>query len=463
LNPFELGRKACRAYSDVVSEVDTVFEVDMNLRCRFSRRVMTMKYNNAIRKWVLCGGLVSFGLLASSGVSRAAVTTFLDLPSWLAAAGSPIAVEDFADSTLLPGFTITFGQNIPAGYIAGGTYNDVAVTQFNDAKNPKLLFAGGTFVFGADWDLGPGGAGDGLLLVLQFTDSTTTTLSIGNPLPNAFQGFFGFVSDVPVASIRLDSPGTGVESFAMDNARFRVGGSPFKFDDVADGTMINTRYSGVIFTNLIGGSIYARLSLSAPSPSNVVSVFGSGVPAFDARYGAVDAHLATPVKVVKIDARPVAPLEFLGTLSRRPFLQAFDSYNNLLGTVYYAGALPTGSGEIGPTETLTFVSTANNIAVARWSTQNPLTPPGYTPTYGLFDNFRAGPPNLAVSRSVGPSGTTVYLSWPADLGDWRLMSTTSLTPPVNWQPWPGSQSSHYGLISVSTTATDASRYFQLSE
>ena len=124
-----------------------------------------------------------FALVASRGVCRAALTTYLDLASWLAAAGSPIVVEDFADSTFVSGFTIAFGQNSPPGYIGGGTYNDVAVTQFNDAKNPKLQFAGGTFVFGANWDLRPGGAGDGLVLVLMFTDSTTTTLSIANPLP----------------------------------------------------------------------------------------------------------------------------------------------------------------------------------------------------------------------------------------------------------------------------------------
>lgn len=30
------------------------------------------------------------------------------------------------------------------------------------------------------------------------------------------------------------------------------------FDDVADGTVINTHYAGVTFTNPIGGNIYAR-------------------------------------------------------------------------------------------------------------------------------------------------------------------------------------------------------------
>lgn len=191
--------------------------------------------------------------------------------------------------------------------------------------------------------------------------------------------------------------------------------------------------------------------------------FSNGVPAFDARYGAVDAHLTTPVKVVKVDARPVAPVEFLGSLSRRPYLQAFDGANNLLGTVYYAGALPSNGGEIGPTETLTFVSPTNNIAVARWSVQNPLSPPGYTPVYGLFDNFRAGPPELTVSRAAGQAGGDVFVSWQADLGDWRLMSTTSLVAPVNWQPWPGTQTAHLGVVSVTPSATDPVRYFRLSE
>ncbi len=405
---------------------------------------------------LMCWAFTAAALLSPVNVTRAAVTTYTDLTSWLAAAGSPITVEDFADTTLLPGFTIAFGNNSPPGYIAGGTYNDVAVTQFNDAKNPKLQFAGGTYVFGADWDLRPGGAGDGLVLVLKFTDSTSTTLVIGNPYPNAFNGFFGFVSDVPLASIRLDSPGTGVESFTMDNARFRVGGSPLRFDDAAEAAVINTRYAGVVFTNPIGGDIYARVTQFAPSLSNVVSVFGSGLPMFDARYGAVDAHLTTPVSVVKIDARPVAPLEFMGTLTRRPFLQAFDSANNYITTVYYAGPLPTGGGEIGPAETLTITSPSANIATARWSVQNPGTT--YPPVYGLFDNFQFGPPNLGIAQR----GAALSIFWPGAAAGWNLVSATSLVPPVNWQPFPGTQITNAGLTSVSTTTSNASRYFRLS-
>lgn len=86
----------------------------------------------------------------------------------------------------------------------------------------------------------------------------------------------------------------------------------------------------------------------------------------------------------------------MGTLTRRPFLQAFDTDGNYLTTVCYAGPFPTGPGQIGPAETLTITSPTANIATARWSVQNPGTT--YPPVYGLFDNFQFGPPNLALTR-----------------------------------------------------------------
>ncbi len=160
------------------------------------------------------------------------------------------------------------------------------------------------------------------------------------------------------------------------------------FDDAADGTIIDTRYPGITFSNPIGGNIFARASSGAPSSPNVASVFGTGVPVFDARFGAVDGILAAPAAIVSVDVRPVAPPEFADTLSRRPFLQAFDAANNLLATVYYAGALPTTGGGVGPVEALSFTSTGNNIARLRVSSQNPGNPPTFPPTYVLVDNVR---------------------------------------------------------------------------
>ena len=81
------------------------------------------------------------------------------------------------------------------------------------------------------------------------------------------------------------------------------------FDDVADGTNINTQYSalGVTFNNPAGvlpgipGSpnIWARSSVTNASPPNVVSVFQTGIPAFDARFGAVEAVFSLAQKQVR--------------------------------------------------------------------------------------------------------------------------------------------------------------------
>src|ERR1039458_1279357 len=60
------------------------------------------------------------------------------------------------------------------------------------------------------------------------------------------------------------------------------------FDDVADGTVINTHYSGLIFTNplTVGSSVFARSSASAETAPNVVSI-GSNL-FFDQRDGYVE-------------------------------------------------------------------------------------------------------------------------------------------------------------------------------
>lgn len=77
------------------------------------------------------------------------------------------------------------------------------------------------------------------------------------------------------------------------------------FDNVSDGTAINNFYSasGVTFINpLANADIYARSSFFNASPSNVVSVFQTGAPAFDARWGAVQADFTSGQQTVSIDA-----------------------------------------------------------------------------------------------------------------------------------------------------------------
>ncbi len=165
--------------------------------------------------------LLTAGLcLGAPTVANAAVVTaYTNVASWSAAVTGTVVVEDFATATLLPGFSIRFGTNSPAGSIAGGVYDDFASTQFNDLRNPLWRFAS-TNAFGADFDLAPGGRGAGLVLAVLFGDGTTSTQSIANPVGGTFSGFLGLISNSPIASVRFDSPGTGVEEFSADNLRF---------------------------------------------------------------------------------------------------------------------------------------------------------------------------------------------------------------------------------------------------
>jgi CSLREA domain-containing protein len=182
------------------------------------------------------------------------------------------------------------------------------------------------------------------------------------------------------------------------------------FDDVAGGTMINTHYAGVTFTNPIGGNVFAKSGLGfAPSSPNVVCITNGGTtfPFFDSVSGAVDARFSTPMRLVSVDVRPVGPVDsFLTPLTSRPYLQAFDAAGNLLATVYYSGPLPTNCCyDVGPVQTLSYTSTTANIARARLSSQQP----NPYHTYGMFDNlsFDDGYYTLSVSILGNASVTAV--------------------------------------------------------
>jgi len=157
------------------------------------------------------------GLGAHGGAQAAPFTSYSDLTAWTAAVSGTVAVEDFADATLLAGVSTA------NGLIGGGVFTGDANTQFNDANNPRWNFTSSK-AFGANFDLAPGGAGDGLLLVLGFADGSTGTYNVLNAGTGAFAGFLGFVSTVDIRSVRFDSFVTGFEQFSADNLRFLTTG-----------------------------------------------------------------------------------------------------------------------------------------------------------------------------------------------------------------------------------------------
>jgi hypothetical protein len=155
---------------------------------------------------------------------------------------------------------------------------------------------------------------------------------------------------------------------------------------VAPGSIVDASYTsvGVTFSCVACTSGHA-FALSAAAGGNAVSLFAPpSVPFFDARYGAVRATFATPRRWVSIEATPVLPPEWLTTPVAKPWLEAFDANNNLIGSVQY---YPFGYGDVGwgTAQTITVTSTSANIAYVQFSSQ---APGSGTPVYGQFDNLR---------------------------------------------------------------------------
>lgn len=163
------------------------------------------------------------------------------------------------------------------------------------------------------------------------------------------------------------------------------------FDDVPDGTVIDTHYQskGVTFATVTNSKhrpptwqsepAYARQTPNAESRPNVVSVEKTGGAAFDARSGGVQAKFAAPQLYVSIDAQAVPTIEFVTAPTNKPFIQGFDALGKVLYTAFY---LPNyGDSAYGAWQSLIITSSAANIVRVVFSCQH-LNEPD---VFGLFD------------------------------------------------------------------------------
>ncbi|HYM34141.1 MAG TPA: PEP-CTERM sorting domain-containing protein [Steroidobacteraceae bacterium] len=172
---------------------------------------------------------------------------------------------------------------------------------------------------------------------------------------------------------------------------------------VADGTAINSLYAsvGVTFDNPLGNaSIFARSSTLNNSSPNVVSVFQTGVPAFDARFGAVEAVFGSAQSFVSIDAAILRLPEGLGTPTNAPKLEIYDNTGAFITAISWNFGLnpqPDVGGFAG-WQTLSYTSASANIGKVRFLSGQPGGGPS---NFGLFDNltYNAG--------SDGGGGTSV--------------------------------------------------------
>jgi hypothetical protein len=147
-------------------------------------------------------------LLALVGLAsaRAQVTVYTDRAAWEAAVGS-FATESFGGE--VNGFTV---DEVGSGHsygVSGGLYWDRVA---GDSSYTIYSFEQATTAFGADWNLLPGGAGQGLRLVV---DGNAITPEIAN----VYVGFFGFTSTAAFDAVTVfaGSQGGMAESHSVDN------------------------------------------------------------------------------------------------------------------------------------------------------------------------------------------------------------------------------------------------------
>ena len=130
----------------------------------------------------------------------------------------------------------------------------------------------------------------------------------------------------------------------------------------------------------------------------MVSVFGTGVPAYDARYGAVEAVFAQGQKTVSIDAAILRLPEGLGLPTNAPKLEIYDLSNHFITAVSWDfSQIPEPpAGGITAFETLSFSSATANIGKVRFLSGQPGSAPS---NFGIFDNF-------SFTSAVPEPGTT---------------------------------------------------------
>ena len=163
-----------------------------------------------------------------------------------------------------------------------------------------------------------------------------------------------------------------------------------------DGAVVDTTYTsslGVTFSAIkcvpgqgcATGHAFARGSVGAKSPQNVVSQDAASLPFFNARFGAVRADFATPRSWVSIDVAPVlTAADWIVPPTAQPWFEAYDANNKLVGQVYYPIAF--GAANWGSYQTLRIDAGSAQIKWVRFSAQVPGS--NTAEIFGEFDNLR---------------------------------------------------------------------------
>jgi len=147
------------------------------------------------------------------GVQAYTVTPYYNYISWYNALSGPWVVENFEDTTFIPGFSIT--EIGGAGWIHGGVYENIVDS--NPLRYQIYNYSFGMSAFGGWFDLkNPGGAGTSIDIYIN--DDNQYVFNV----PNTAAGeFYGFVTDTIFNGVKFqDGGGSGIQEtyFSVDVA-----------------------------------------------------------------------------------------------------------------------------------------------------------------------------------------------------------------------------------------------------
>ena len=155
---------------------------------------------------IMVGGLFVAGV-AVSNAHAATLTPFFSEADFTAAVGSTI-VEDWEDTTLLPGLAITSD----VGFISGGKFVDGIDT--NGGHSPTRVTT--TFAlkgFGGFLNTGPGLGFEGRVFFVGGGSQ-----ALGLTVPANFISFIGITSDVPFNAFEeFSGPSQGLQLYTAEN------------------------------------------------------------------------------------------------------------------------------------------------------------------------------------------------------------------------------------------------------
>jgi hypothetical protein len=221
--------------------------------------------------------IVATVLLAIGAAPVGAVTirVYTDKAAWQNALGRQFQTEDFADDHLIAGVSF---ESTESGHInpAQECYQDVLASESQNEPMTTWRFVLPITAYGGNWTLGgPGGSGNSLLVYID-----DFSLYVG-AIPNSYGGgFWGFVSDTPLTSVRLvGGAGAHQQNYRLDDMVY--GSVPSKSDFDEDGD-VDADDLGIFTACATGPAIpYDPGVLPEPAPGCTLTPNGDGHIASD--------------------------------------------------------------------------------------------------------------------------------------------------------------------------------------